>query len=83
MHITFSAPMNPRFRGVDYGPLGEEHVLRVTEFVGLSDDQRTVTVDVALRPEARHQSTLTDQFRDEDGRALVPYTIDVTTGPDQ
>ena len=82
LHITFSAPMNPRFRGFDYGPLGEEHVLRVTEFVGISDDRRTVTIDVALRPDARHQLTLSDQFRDEDGRALVPYTIDVTTGPE-
>ena len=81
MSITFSAPMNPRFRGFDYGPLGEEHVLRITQFVGISDDRRTVTVDVALRPDTRHQLTLSDQFRDEDGRALVPYTIDVTTGP--
>ena len=80
MSITFSAPMNPRFRGFDYGPLGESNVLRITRFVGISDDRRTVTVDVELRPDHRHQLTLTDQFRDEDGRALVPYTIDVRTG---
>ena len=81
--ITFSAPMNPRFRGFDYGPLGEDHVIRVTEFVGISDDHRTVTVDVSLRPDHQHQLTLSDQFRDEDGRALIPYTIDVTTGPNR
>ncbi|MGB3542000.1 hypothetical protein [Rubrivirga sp.] len=80
VNVTFSAPMNPRFRGFDYGPLGEDHVLRVTQFVGLSDDRRTIAVDVALRPGSRHQLTLSDQFRDDAGRSLVPYTIDVTTG---
>lgn len=80
LNITFSAPMNPRFRGFDYDPLGESNVLRITRFVGISDDHRTITVDVELRPDHRHQLTLSDQFRDEDGRALVPYTIDIRTG---
>ena len=80
LNITFSAPMNPRFRGFDYGPLGEDHVLRITQFVGISDDHRTVTVDVEMQPGHRHQLTLSDQWRDEAGRALVPYTIDVSTG---
>ena len=81
MTLTFSAPMNPRWRGFDYGPLGEDHVLRIARFVGVSDDGRTVTVDVELQPDHRHQVTLTDQFRDVDGRVLVPAVIDITTGP--
>lgn len=83
LNITFSAPMNPRFRGFDYGPLGEDHVLRITQFVGISDDHRTITIDVEMRPGHQHQLTLSDQWRDEDGRALVPYTVDVTAGPER
>lgn len=80
MTVTFSAPMNPRFRGFEYGPLGEGHVLRVIRFVEFSADGRTMTVEVDLQPGRRHQVTLSDQFRDERGRALKPYLVDITTG---
>lgn len=79
MTLTFSAPMSPRFRGFDYGPLGEDHVLRITRFVGWSEDRREVTVEIELRPEWRHQLTVSDQFRDDAGRALRPYVVDITT----
>ncbi len=79
MTLTFSSPMNPRFRGFDYGPLGEDHVLRITRFVGISDDRRTVTVEIELQPGHRHQLTLTSQFRDYAGRALEPTVIDIST----
>ena len=36
--IKFSEPMDTRFRGFDYGPLGEDHVLRISEFIGFSED---------------------------------------------
>ncbi|MEM7415881.1 MAG: hypothetical protein AAF389_10325 [Gemmatimonadota bacterium] len=77
--IDFSAPMNPRFRGFEFGPLGEENVLRIERFVGWSDDGRTLTLEVALLPEHRHQVQLTPQFRTMEGAALDPYLIDVTT----
>lgn len=80
MTITFSSPMNTRFRGFDYGPLGEEHVLRITRFVGVSSDRRSVTVEIELQPSHNHQLLLTSQFRDDEGRALEPYLIDLTTG---
>ncbi len=83
MTLTFSAPLNPRFRGFDYGPLGEDHVLRITRFVGMSPDRRIVTVDIDLRPTHRHQLTLTSQFRDDAGRTLAPTVIDLTTGAAQ
>lgn len=80
MSVTFSSPMNRRYRGFEYGPLGEGHVLRVTRFVEFSADGRTMTVEVDLRPGRRHQLTLSNQFRDEQGRALEPYLVDITTG---
>lgn len=77
--LTFSAPINPRFRGFDYGPLGEDHVLPITEVVGMSEDRRSLTVEVEVRPDRRQQLTVTDQFRDDAGRALLPFVIDTAT----
>ena len=77
--FEFSHPMDPERRGFDYGPLGEDHVLRIAEVIGLSDDGRRLTVEVDLAPSHRHQMTVTSGFRSADGVRLVPYLIDVTT----
>ncbi|HEX9953171.1 MAG TPA: hypothetical protein VGB53_15480, partial [Rubricoccaceae bacterium] len=82
MTVMFSAPMDTRFRGFEAGPLGVGHVLRVARFVGWSADGRTMTVEVNPRPGRRYQLTLSDQFRDERGRALEPYLVDITTAAD-
>ncbi|HEX8299564.1 MAG TPA: hypothetical protein VF594_10440 [Rubricoccaceae bacterium] len=82
MSVTFSAPMDTRFRGFEAGPLGVGHVLRVARFVGWSADGQTLTVEVNPRPDRRYQLMLSDQFRDERGRALEPYLVDITTGAD-
>ena len=58
----------------------EDHVLRITRFVEFSDDRRSITVEIDLQPDHRHQLTLASQFRDDEGRALEPYLIDITTG---
>jgi len=79
--FVFSQPMDPERRGFDYGPLGEDHVLGISEVIGLSDDGKRLTVAVDLAPNHRHQMTVTSGFRSVDGVRLVPYLIDVTTGP--
>jgi len=81
--IEFSRPMDPRFRGFDYGPLGADHVLRIERVVGLSEDGRRLTVEVDLAPEHRHQTLITSGFRSPEGTRLVPYLLDVTTGPEE
>ncbi len=73
--------MNPRFRGFDFGPLGEDGVLRVTSVVGWSNDARTLTIEVELGEGRRHQMVLSGQFRTMDGAALEPYLIELSTGP--
>ncbi len=77
--IQFSRPMSPRFRGFDYGPLGEENVLSIQKVFGWSEDGTALEVEVNLKPAHRHQMTLTSQFRAPDGAAIEPYVIDVTT----
>ncbi len=72
--------MSDRFWGFDLGPLGVGHVLRVRQLVGFSDDGRTATVEVELRPSHRQQLTLSPRFRSREGAALEPTLIDVTTG---
>ncbi|MEO0556727.1 MAG: hypothetical protein AAF170_00950 [Bacteroidota bacterium] len=78
--LVFSRPMDPAFRGFDYGPLGEDHVLRIANVVGLSDDGMRLTVEVDLAPNRRHQMTVSSGFRTPEGIRLVPYLIDVTSG---
>ena len=77
--LVFSRPMDPAFRGFDYGPLGEDHVLRIANVIGLSDDGTRLTVEVDLAPNHRHQMTVSSGFRTPEGNRLVPYLIDVTT----
>lgn len=80
--IEFSAPMNKNQRGFDFGPLGEEHVLRIENFQGFAEDGRSMTLDVALVPGKELQVVLTENFRTEEGVPLKPYVIDITTaGP--
>ncbi len=79
--VEFSRPVDPRFRGFDYGPLGPYHALRIERVVGLSEDGRRLTVEVNLVPEHRHQTLITSGFRSPEGVRLVPYLMDVTTGP--
>lgn len=77
--IKFSAPMNPRFRGFEFGPLGEGNVLRVEDLVGYSEDRTEMTLKVKLQPGHRHQLLLSARFRGDAGPPLQPYLIDITT----
>ena len=77
--VVFSHPMDARYRGFDYGPLGADHVLRIERVDGWSDDGRRLTIGVDLVPGHRHQTLLTQTFRTPGGVAMEPYLLDVTT----
>ncbi|MBI6120784.1 hypothetical protein [Salegentibacter maritimus] len=77
--VNFSSKMDNRFRGFDYGPLGEQNVLRVHEFLGFSEDQKSLSFRVSLKPNKRYQLILTNSFRDENGIPITPYLIDIKT----
>ena len=79
--VNFSSKMDDRFRGFDYGPLGEKNVLRVEEFLGFSEDQKSMSFKVSLEPKKKYQITLTNRFRNTDGIPIEPYLIDIETKP--
>ncbi len=77
--INFSESMDTHYRGFDYGPLGEQYVLRVKRFKGFSEDAKSITIEVELKPNQRYQTQITDNFRTADGRPLKPFLIDIKT----
>ncbi len=79
--LHFSEPMNKENRGFDYGPLGENHVLRVSKVIGFSEDGKSFSYEVELKPNQHYQSLVTNRFCNTDGAALKPYLIDITTTP--
>jgi hypothetical protein len=77
--ISFSTKMNKASRGFDLGPLGESNVLSVKKFVGFSDDGKSVTIEVEMKPNQHYQLLLSSRFMDENGAVIKPYLIDITT----
>ena len=77
--LHFSEPMDIRRRGFDFGPLGEDHVLRVQSIVGWTEDKKAITFGVKLEPGKHYQSTITAAFRSEDGYPLQPYLLELKT----
>jgi len=77
---TFSEPMSKETRGFEYGPLGEEHVLRVQKFIGFSEDGKSVSFEVEMEPNKKYQLELSHWFTNEAGIPMKPYLIDIETG---
>ncbi len=76
--LMFSEEMDKNFRGFDFGPLGENHVLRISKVIGFSDDGRSFRFETELKPGYHHQSTATVNFRNKAGIRLKPFLIDLT-----
>ncbi len=79
MTIEFSKPMNTEVRNLQLGPMGRDHLLQITKFIGWSDDHTKLTFEINLKPKLHQQVVLTDLFRSEDGYLLEPYLIEVVT----
>lgn len=77
--LMFSEKMDKRFRGFDFGPLGEEAVLRIKNFLGFSEDGKSLSFEVKLKPNKRYQMLLPAKFKDLDGVQMKPYLIDIKT----
>ncbi len=78
--IYFSSPMDKERRGFDYGPKGEENVLKVQNISGFSDDRMSFTYEVELKPNTEYQSVVSNRFFDENGFPLKPFLLDFRTG---
>lgn len=77
--VTFSEPMNEKYRGFDYGELGEKHTLNI-KYKAWSDDKKSLYLEIVdLQPNVRYQLLLTTNFRNMNGDRIKPYLIDVIT----
>lgn len=77
--VFFSQKMNIERRGFEFGPLGQEHVLSVKNFLGFAEDGKSMSFEISLTPNKQFQVLLSAAFQDEAGNALKPYLIDITT----
>lgn len=76
--LLFSQPMNIKARGFDYGPLGENNVLKVQKVIGFSEDRRSFSFEVNLEPDKQYQSIVVN-FRNENDFPVKPFVIDFKT----
>jgi hypothetical protein len=81
MTIEFSKPMNDRYRSFELGALGEKNLLPIKKFISFSDDKKSVTFEIALKPNQHYQIIVGSGFRSKELYALSlnPYLIDITT----
>lgn len=78
--IEFSDPMDNRFRNFELGPLGEKNVLQVKKFIGFSQDGKSITFEIEMKPSHRYQLIIGSEFRTADKEiSLNPYLIDFKT----
>lgn len=78
--VTFSEEMDINFRGFDYGPLGEEYVYELSKIIGWSEDHRTFTLEIKLKPNKKYQTVISSSFRNKKGFRLKPYLVEFETG---
>jgi len=79
--IEFSTVMDKQNRNFELGPLGMEHLLKVKSVKGFSDDGRSLTFEVDMKPGTRYQLTIGEGFRSQTGVRLKPYLINLETKP--
>ena len=77
--LVFSEMMDTRFTNFDYGPDGEETLLRIKKVIGFSADGKSMTFEVAPDPDKKYQLLIEHGFRDTDGNPLKPYLIEFRT----
>ncbi|NER11877.1 hypothetical protein GWK08_00340 [Leptobacterium flavescens] len=79
--IEFSEPMDQRFRNFDYGPLGQEASIQISNVIGFSKDRKSLTFEIQpLESDKQYQLTIGNGFMNDKGFPLKPYLIDFKTG---
>jgi hypothetical protein len=84
--IAFDRPMKESWSFMLSPDLGREGFPEVAGDPSISDDHRTITLPVRLRPDATYElwlnSASTKGFQSADGASLEPYRIRFTTASD-
>lgn len=76
--IHFSQKMDQRFRGFENGPLGEKHVIRINDFLGFSEDGKTVYFGIEKLESDKKYQLVVANFMSLDGIPLIPYLIEIS-----
>lgn len=77
--LHFSQKMDTRYYSFGKGPLGVESMARVKRLLGFSEDAKSFSFELELKPNQRHQLLIGSSFRNEAGDRLKPYLIDFNT----
>lgn len=79
--VQFSEPLNGINTGIDFGPLGKEHLPKISPSDRVfSEDNKTWTINVDLEPNKHYQIQLENNFRTNEWIPLKPYLIEFKTG---
>lgn len=79
--ISFDKPLSGKGWSISYGKMGKKHY-PITDFLGYSDGNTSIRLQVALIPKFDYQFILTGKsFRTVDGRPIKPYKVHFKTGP--
>jgi hypothetical protein len=78
--IHFDKPLAGSGVSINYGTGGQEHY-PITKFLGYADDNNSILLQVALKPDMEYQFILAGgHFRTPDGHPLVEYEVHFRTG---
>lgn len=77
--ITFSEPLNGYNTGIDFGPLGEGVLPKISKERTWATDGKAWTFEADLKPNKHYQILISNNFRTKEGIRLKPYLIDIST----
>jgi hypothetical protein len=77
--ITFSQEMDTNFRGFDYGPLGADYIYEFKRVIGWSNQNKTFTLEVEVKPGKKYQTMISSRFRNKKGIRVKQFLIDFET----
>ena len=79
IRIAFSKPLNGYNTGIDFGPLGEQAMPRISKERVWAKDATAWIFEADLQPNRHYQILISNNFRTKEGIRLKPYLIDIYT----
>jgi len=77
--ISFDKPLSGKGSSIRFGKKGKEHY-PITKFIGYTDDNKAILLQVDLKPDFEYQFVLTGaSFQTADGRPIENYEVNFKT----
>lgn len=78
--VHFSQPMHTALRNFELGPSGEANLLKISRFIGFSEDARSIRFKIdPLKPNRTYELVIGSGFQNADGVPLKPFLITFKT----